>query len=597
PQNRVDLIFEIDEGQVTTVERISFVGNRRYSDGRLRETIQTKESRWYRFLSTDDIYDPDRMSFDRELLRKFYLASGYADFRVVSAVAELTPDREGFYITFTIDEGERYRFGDIDVVSQIRGVDTEELKSKLTTEKGEWYDADKVENSINALTDAIGNLGYAFVDIRPRINRDREAKTVGVTYEIQEGPRVYVERINIAGNVRTLDKVIRREFRLVEGDAFNTAKLRRSRQRIRNLGFFEKVEVNNVPGDSPDRTIVNVEVQEKSTGELSFGVGFSSSDGALADISMRERNLLGRGQDLRLSFTLSQRRQQVDLSFTEPYFLDKNLSAGTDIFRIRRNFQRESRFDQKTTGFTLRSGYQITEALGQTIRYTLRQDEIDNISSNASRTIKEQQGTTLTSLVGQDLLYDKRDDKFDPTEGYFVRYNTDVAGAGGPVKFLRNRLSAGYYYPVADEWVTSLSGEVGYIDGFSQDVRIQHRFAVGGDNLRGFANSGIGPRDRGTGDALGGNEFFTGSAELTFPTGLPKELGLKGKLFSDFGTLTKIDNPGPEIADEASIRVSLGAGLVWRSPFGPVRINLAKPIRRENFDKTELFRFSFGSRF
>ncbi|MGQ0664342.1 MAG: outer membrane protein assembly factor BamA [Pseudomonadota bacterium] len=597
PQNRVDLIFEIDEGPVTSVRRINFVGNRRFSDGRLRDAIQTKESRWYRFLSTDDTYDPDRLSFDRELLRKFYLANGYADFRVVSAIAELTPEREGFYITFTIEEGERYRFGEIDVISQIRDLGVEELKGKVTTKAGDWYDADRVEASINALIDAVGTQGYAFVDIRPRINRDREAKTVGVTYEVQEGPRVYVERINITGNVRTLDKVVRREFRLVEGDAFNTAKLRRSRQRIRNLGLFEKVEVTNVAGDTPDRTVINVEVREKSTGELSFGVGYSTTDGALGDIGIRERNLLGRGQDLRLGLTVSQRRQQIDLSFTEPYFLDKNMSAGFDLFRVVRDQRRESSFDQRTTGFGLRTGYQITETLRQTLRYTLREDEVVNVQPNASRFVREQAGSTVSSIFGQELLYDRRDDRFDPTEGYYLRLANDLAGAGGNVAFHRSRFGAGTYYPVDDEWVAGLTGEVGYMAGFGERTRIQHRFYLGGENLRGFASAGTGPRDIVTQDSLGGNEFFAGSAELSFPTGLPKELGIRGKLFSDFGTLNDPDSSGPEIRDTDLIRVSVGVGAQWRSPFGPIRVSFAKAVRKESFDRTELFRFSFGSRF
>jgi outer membrane protein insertion porin family len=597
PQNRVDLVFEISEGQVTGVRRINFVGNQRFSDGRLREVIQTRESRWWRILSTDDTYDPDRLSFDRELLRKFYLANGYADFRVVSAVAELTPDREGFYITFTIEEGDRYKFGKIDVNSKLRDLNVDVLRSTLTTEAGAWYDADKVEGSINALTDAVGSRGYAFVDIRPRINRDRDAKTVDVTYEIQEGPRVYVERINITGNVRTLDKVIRREMRVAEGDAFNTAKLRRSRQRIRNLGFFDRVEVNNVPGDQPDRTVVNVEVQERSTGEISFGVGFSTADGALADISLRERNLLGRGQDLKLGFTVSQRRQEVDLSFTEPYFLDKNLSAGFDVFHITRDFQRESSFDQKNVGFTLRTGYQITEPLRQTLRYTLREDTIENVSSDASRFIKEQEGTTLSSIIGQELLYDQRDDRFDPTEGYYLRLVNDLAGLGGDVSYLRNRFGAGGYYPVADEWVASLTGELGYIVDFGEPIRIQNRFFIGGETLRGFASAGIGPRDITTDDALGGREYAIGTAQLTFPSGLPKELGIRASVFSDFGVLRNSDTTGPEVVDVDSIRVSLGVGAVWRSPFGPIRVSVAQPVRKEPFDKKELFRFSFGSRF
>ncbi|HEX2116050.1 MAG TPA: outer membrane protein assembly factor BamA [Alphaproteobacteria bacterium] len=597
PQNRVDLVFEISEGQVTGVERINFVGNQRFSDGRLREVIQTRESRWWRILSTDDTYDPDRISFDRELLRKFYLANGYADFRVVSAVAELTPDREGFYITFTIEEGERYKFRTIDVISRLRDLNVDELRRRLTTVSEDWYDADKVEQSINALTDAVGSLGYAFVDIRPRINRDRDAKTVDVTYEIQEGPRVYVERINITGNVRTLDKVIRREMRLAEGDAFNTAKLRRSRQRIRNLGFFERVEVTNVPGDAPDRTVVNIEVQERSTGEVSFGVGFSTADGALADISLRERNLLGRGQDLKLGLTVSQRRQEVDLSFTEPYFLDRNLSAGFDVFHITRDFQRESRFDQENVGFTLRTGYQITEPLRQTLRYTLREDTIENVSPDASRLIREQIGSTLSSIVGQELLYDQRDDRFDPTDGYYVRLINDFAGFGGDVTYLRNRFGAGGYYPIADEWVASLTGELGYIADFGESIRIQNRFFIGGETLRGFASAGIGPRDITTGDALGGREYAIGTAQLTFPSGLPKELGIRANVFSDFGMLRDPDTTGPEVVDVDTIRVSLGVGAVWRSPFGPIRVSLATPVRKEPFDETELFRFSFGSRF
>ncbi len=597
PQNRVDLVFEINEGQVTSVRRINFVGNRQFSDGTLRDVIRTRESRWWRILTTDDTYDPDRLSFDRELLRKFYLANGYADFRVVSAVAELSPDREGFYITFTIEEGERYRFGTIDVISRIRELEPESLRSMVTTEPGDWYNADEVEASITALTEAVGNLGYAFVDVRPHINRDREQRTIDVTYEVQEGPKVYVDRINIVGNVRTLDKVIRREMLLSEGDAFNTAKLRRSRQRIRNLGFFEKVEVTNVPGEAPDRTVINVEVQERATGELSFGVGYSTADGALGDVSIRERNLLGRGQDLRLGFLLSQRRQEIDLSFTEPYFLDRNLSAGFDLFRITRDFRRESSYDQESIGGTLRVGYQITEPLRQTLRYTLREDTIENIAANASRFIREQEGTTLSSIIGQELLYDQRDDRFDPTDGYYIRLANDLAGLGGDVSFLRNRIGAGTYYPLGDDWVASLTGEIGYIVDFGDPIPIQHRYFIGGETLRGFRTAGIGPRDIDTGDALGGREYAIGSAELTFPSGLPKELGIRAKVFTDVGTLRDPDVTGPEVADKDSIRMSIGFGLVWRSPFGPIRLSFATPVLKEDFDKDEVFRFSFGSRF
>jgi len=598
PQNRVDLVFEIEEGPVTAVRRISFVGNKRYGDSTLREAIQTKESRWYRFLTSDDTYDPDRLAFDRELLRRYYLARGYADFRVVSAVAELTPDREGFYITFTIEEGERYSFGELDVISRLRDVDVSTLKEKLTITSGEWYNADAVEASINALTDEIGSRGYAFVDVRPRINRDREKKTIDVTFEIQEGPRVYVDRINISGNVRTLDKVIRREIRLAEGDAFNTAKLRLSRQRIRNLGFFEKVDVTNVPGDAPDRTNVNVEVQERATGELSFGVGYSTSDGPLTDVVIRERNFLGRGQDLRLAFTLSTRRQEIDLSFTEPYLFDTNVAGGIDIFHRTRDYQRESSYDYKTTGFTLRTGFNYTENLRQTVRHTIRQDDISDVSDDASRYIKDQEGKTTSSITGHDIIYDRRDDRFDPTEGYYLGFGNDIAPGGiGDVAFFRTRVRAGVFYSLADEYVVSLTGEAGYIVGLGQDVRIQHRFFLGGENLRGFETAGVGPRDTSTDDALGGNQYFAGSVEMRFPTGLPKELGIRGSIFTDFGALTKVDDKGPDIADSGLVRVTVGVGMLWRSPFGPIRVSLAKPVVKEDYDKDELFRFTFGTRF
>jgi outer membrane protein insertion porin family len=601
PQNRVDLIFEINEGAVTGVKRISFIGNKRFSDSTLREVVRTTESRWWRIFSSDDNYDPDRVSFDRELLRKYYLSNGYADFRVVSAVAELTPDRDGFYITFTLDEGERYHFGDVEVVSHIKNLNSDDLKDIVTTAKGDWYNADEVEKSINELSNAVGSRGYAFVEVRPRINRDREKKTVSVTYEVQEGPKVYIERINITGNVRTLDKVIRREFLLVEGDAFNSAKMRRSRQRIQNLGFFEKVDVNNVPGDSPDQTVVNVDVKERSTGEISFGVGYSTADGALGDIGIRERNLLGRGQDLRLGFLISQRRQQIDLSYTQPYFLDRNMSAGFDLFDWTRNLQRISGYDEKSIGGTLRTGYNLTDTVHQNVRYTIRSDDLTNFSGAVSPYISAVTGNTVTSMLGQDLTYDRRDDRFDPRSGYFARMSNDLAGLGGDQQFFRTRIQAGEYYSIVEDWVASLTGDVGYIAGFGdQPVRISNRFFLGGDSLRGFQTGGVGPRDVATGSSLGGKELYSGSAELTFPTGLPKEIGIRGSFFSDFGALTKTGENtavGGPIFDTTAIRVSAGLGALWRSPFGPVKVSVAKPIRKEDFDRTELFRFSFGSRF
>jgi len=595
-QNRVDLVFEINEGDITEVRRIDFVGNKAFSDGDLRDEILTSESAWYRFLATTDTYDPDRLTVDREALRDFYLTEGYADFRVISAVAELSPDREAFFITFTVEEGERYKFGTIDLKTTLRDLDPESLREQLTTIEGEWYDASEVDTSVGNITDTLGNLGYAFVDVRPQVERDRENLLINLVYDVQEGPRVFVERIDIAGNVRTLDKVIRREFRLVEGDAFNTSKLRRTRQRIQNLGFFSMVDVQTIPSDSPDKLQVQVNVEEQSTGELTFGLGFSTSEGPLGDVGLRERNLLGRGQDLRLGFTISGKRSQIDLSFTEPYFLDKNLQAGFDIFRTETD-RDESSFDQKSIGFGLRAGYEFTEYLRHTVRYGLSQDEIFDIDSDASIAIKQQKGTTVSSVVGHTLAYDRRDSRFDPREGYYLSLSNDVAGLGGDVSYFRTRIGAAYYLPLDDDVTLGATAETGHVFGIDDDVRIIDNFSVGGANLRGFKNSGVGPRDVATEDSVGGNFFAVGSTELSFPLGLPEEYQIRGRVFSDFGTLYDSDLKGPTIVDEAALRMSVGGGITWRSPFGPLAIDMAVPVIKESYDETEFFRLSVGTRF
>ena len=597
PQNRVDVVFEVTEGPVTKVEKINIIGNKRFNDGQLRTVLATKEDRWYRMFSGNDTYDPDRLSFDRELLRRFYLSKGYADFRVVSGVAELAPDRSGFFITFTVDEGELYQFGAIDVRSELRDLPREQLFQFVKTETNENYNADQVEDTIQDLTFEVGKLGYAFIDIKPEIDRDRDKRLIDVTYVIDEGPRVYVERIQIAGNVRTLDRVVRREFELNEGDAYNTAKLRKSRRNIRGLGFFDKVEIKQEPGSTPDRTNILVDIEERSTGELTIGFGFSTLDAVLGDISIRERNLLGRGQDLRLGLSISTVRQQVDLSFTEPYFLGRNLAAGFDIFKVQNDRQNESSFDEDNLGFRLRSGFQIAENLRQSVRYELRQESIENIGTNASRFIRDQVGTRTVSSAGYTLTYDLRDDRLTPTRGYVIEFGQDLAGLLGSVRFLKTSLDYVYYYPVADQWVASLGLRQGYIVGLGQDVGIGDRFFVGGANFRGFQTGGIGPRDRATNDALGGNVFYVGTGELSFPLGLPNEFGILGRVFSEVGNLAQIDVAGPGLVDKGTVRLTSGVGVSWRSPFGPIRVDLALPILKENFDQDEAFRFSFGTRF
>ncbi len=597
-QNRVDLVFEINEGPKTGIDSINFIGNKIFSDGTLRDEITTIETAFWRFLVSTDTYDPDRLSFDRELLRRFYLSEGYADFRVLSAVAELTPDREGFIITFTVDEGERYKFATIGIMSTLRNLDPETLRGDLETEEGDWYDASAIEDSIDNLTERLSNLGYAFVDIRPRTDRDRENLIVNLVYDIQEGPKVFIERIDIQGNVRTLDRVIRREFRLAEGDAFNSAKLRRSRQRIQNLGFFETVEVNNEQGSTPDKTVITVDVEEQSTGDLTFGAGFSSTGGVLGNVGLRERNLLGRGQDLRLNFSISTQTSQLNLSFTEPYFLDRNLSAGFDAFRITTE-QDESSFEEERVGGSLRAGFDLTENTRQVWRYTLQQEDISNVDDDASLVIKDDEGKRLISSISQQATYDTRDSRFDPHEGTVLSLTTEFAGVGGDVRFIKNTLGGGYYVPITESVTGSVRSEVGHVMGLGQETRVGDRFFISPDSLRGFEFAGVGPRDADTDDALGGKQFYTGTVELSFPLGLPEEFQIRGRLFTDVGAAWDVDDvpSGVVVQDSKSPRVASGAGVSWISPLGPVLIDLGFPLVKEDFDETEVLRFSFGTRF
>ncbi len=597
-QNRVDLVFEIDEGDVTEVKTIRFVGNKKFDDDKLRSVISTKQTAWYRFLTSDDRYDEDRLSYDQELLRNYYLSRGYADFSVVSATAELSPDKKSFFLTFTVDEGERYKVAGTSIVSELRNFDTASLQPSVNFGAGDWYDADKVKQSVSAMTDHLGDLQFAFVNVKPDIQKDREKKEVLVIFSVSETPPVFVERVNINGNVRTMDKVLRREIEVVEGDPFNRSKVAKSEQNIKNLDYFENVKLDVKQGSAPDKTVIDVDVQEKSTGELSIGAGFSSTDGPLADFRIRERNLLGKGQDLLFATTIAGKRSEFDVSFTEPYFLDRDLSAGFDIFHISRDLQDESSYDQKRTGGALRMGYPLSENWRQTVKYQYEKNDIDNVDSDASRFIRDQEGLRTTSAVSQRLVYDTRDSMLLTTEGLYYWLDTEVAGLGGDAKYVSGRTGASYFYPVMDQVVVNALGEVGAITGYSNtDVEINERFFIGGSTLRGFERSGIGPRDSKTDDALGGNMFYRGSVEGSFPVGLPKEMGIKGHLFTDFGSLMDIDESGSSLLEEDSLRASAGVGLSWRSPFGPIRVDLAVPYLKEDFDEEEYFRFDFGTRF
>ncbi len=597
PQNRVNLLYEISEGQETEVRSVRFVGNREYNDRRLRKVVETKEAVWYRVLSTNTVYDPDRVTLDRELLRRFYLSEGFADFRVNSAVAELTPDRKDFFITYTVDEGVRYALGDIKVVAQLRDLKTEQIQSVVELEKGDWYDITEVDDAVDAITDKVGELGYAFVDVRPQVTRNRKTKQIDISFEVKEGARVFVERIDISGNVRTLDKVIRREFRLVEGDAFNSAKLRRSRQRLKDLAFFETVKLQQIPGSTPDKAIVKVEVEEKSTGSISIGAGFSTSAGAVAEFGLRERNFLGRGHKVALKLTAATERSQIDFSFTEPYLMDREIMAGFDVFHVRQDLQDTSSIDTSRSGFKLRAGYLITEELSQRWQYTIRKEKIDDVSSNASPLIQSNIGVEYVSEVGHTITLDERDSRINSTEGYVVSLTTDLAGLGGTLKHLRNTARSGYFYPIADEWVFHIGGKAGYVVGLGEDVHLQERYFIGGDDLRGFRSAGVGPRDGSTNDALGGEWMYTGTVMLTFPLGLPAEFGITGRIFTDFGSSGKIDPSDSNTKDTGSLRASSGVGLTWVSPLGPLGMDTGFPLAKEDFDVTEIFRLNFGAQF
>jgi len=596
-QNRVDLVFEINEGKWTEVQNIRFIGNKKYSDSRLRKVIRTRESRWYRYFSSDDNYDPDRLNLDRDLLRRFYMGNGYADFRVLSSVAELTPDRKNFFISFMVEEGERYAVGKVDFNIKLKDLKAETISEDIDMAQGDWYDAEQVEKIIGKLTNEISSLGFAFIDIRPQVKRNREKNTIDVTFEINEGPRLFVERINVDGNVRTSDEVIRREFRLVEGDAFNASKLRRSKQRLDNLDFFEKVTLEQVPGSEPDKTEINVGVEEKSTGALSLGFGFSTTDGPLFDVGLSERNLLGEGHNLSLKGVLSGRSSKLNLKYTEPYFLDRDIAAGFDLFHSARDNQDASSYSTEQSGGALRANYPITEELRQSWSYTLKKVRIEDVSSGASQLVKDAAGNEFVSMLTHGETYDKRDSSTLPTDGYILNMTNSFAGIGGTKRFFRNKISAQKYVPVYDQVVLSIGGGIGHVFGIGEEVGIFDRFFLGGDDLRGFATSGVGPRDSSTKDALGGEWIYHATSQVNFPIGLPEELGLSGKLFTDLGSTGQLNSGSTSVNDTSSLRLSVGTGLDWASPFGPIGIDFGFPILKESFDQTETMRVNFGTRF
>ncbi len=616
PQNRVDLIFEITEGPTTGVKRINFIGNNEFSDRRLRAQLATKESSWYKVFSSNDNYDPNRLEYDREQIRTFYTDRGFADFRVVSAVAELTPDQKDFYITFTLDEGDEYTWGDISVDTELESLNEDALLSLIRIKEGDIYRSSEVEDTIDTLTYAAGASGYAFVDIQPQIKRNRETKTVDLVFAMQEGPRVYIERIDIVGNTTTLDHVIRREMELVEGDAFNRILLERSRNRVRALRFFEEVEITEVQGATPDRAVVIVDVTEQPTGELSFSAGYSSADAFLVDFSVTQRNLRGRGQLLRFVVRASSNRQEIDLRFTEPRFLGRNLAAGIEIFNVSNDYLSEAGFRSTRIGGQGTLAFRLTEYTSLSGRYALRREKVECTSTLVftNPTLCLQDNNRLSSTLGYTFGWDRRNDPITPTRGFDMFLTQDFAGIGGDVKYLRTEINANGYYGIFKDVIASLNLNGGFITGWGgEPVQINDRFFKGSSTFRGFDNAGIGPRVVDPTDplypnrrynALGGNAYGIASAEVSFPLGIPTllgslflEAGTVGLLDEEFKTINDPTRPGLIVEDSLAIRSIVGASVFWESPFGPIRFDFTQPISKEYYDETKSFQFTTSTRF
>jgi outer membrane protein insertion porin family len=639
---RVDVVFDIAEGDKTGIKSIDFVGNKAFSSGRLRDQMATTESNLLSFLKSSDVYDPDRISSDLELIRRLYLKHGYADFRVVNTDVQFDQASNGYRVTITVDEGQQYKVGDVRVDSRIPDIDSERLRRLVKTSPGTTYNSEEVEKSLQAITTDVMGKGYAFSQVRPQGNRDPATATIGITYVVEEGPRVYIERINVVGNTRTRDNVIRREFDLGEGDAYNKILVDKAERRLNNLGYFKNVRITNEPGSTPDRVIVTVNVEDQPTGQFAVSGGYSTSDGFIGEVSVSESNFLGRGQYVRVAGSYGQYSQGVEFSFTEPYFMDRRIAAGFDLFSKQSDNTRYSYYENKMTGGTLRVGLPLTDEAAVLFRYSLYQQDVTIpntikkpyndcwyslaptypftypaclYNGEASLALKEAQGTSITSLVGYTLSYNTLDNVKNPRSGYYVEFKQDFAGLGGDSRYIRTTGEARYYHEIMDDFVGMLKVQGGNV--FGSDLRITDQFFLGPSLVRGFAPSGIGPRDAADpkNNALGGTTYFGGTAEVQFPLPVvPREFGMKGAFFADAGTLFGYKGPknfagiAPSpvaagypttisVIDNSGIRSSVGASLLWQSPLGPIRFDYAYPITKDKYDQTQYFRFSGGTSF
>jgi len=604
-KGRVDLIFQINEGPRTEVSQITFVGNKAYSNYRLSNVISTKESGLFGWIKTSDNYSPEKLSADQEALRRFYYNHGYADFRVVSATADFDRQQNSFFLTFTVDEGERYKYGDIKVETTLPDLNADDLKALALTRTGSTYSAAEVDKSLEAITTAVAAKGYAFVQVRPRGDRDYANRTIAVTYFVDEGARAYIERINIIGNDRTRDYVIRREFDIGEGDAYNQVLIEKAERRLKNLGYFQNVRIWSEQGSSVDKVIVNVQVDDKPTGEVSIGAGYSTSNGILAELSLTEKNFLGRGQYVRASVSKGittdgkSGDSSYELSFTEPYLFDRRLEGGFDVYR--RNYSDGDNgvhpYDETNTGGKIRFGVPINDDTTLGLFYEGYQQEISGVQSAYSSFVTP--GDRFISIVGASLTYNTVDDYAFPRNGVYAQIKQEFAGVGGDATFLRTTGRVEYYKELVEDWdlIGHVGAKGGAMFGLDGDLETIDQFQVGGSVIRGFEANGIGPRDA-SGYALGGRYFMAASAETIFPVPfVPQEYGFWGSLFADAGTLWSSDRTTATSDNGLALRASVGAGLVWQSPFGLLRADFAYPVMKEDTDRTQVFRFSGGTKF
>jgi outer membrane protein insertion porin family len=615
PQRRVDLIFEINEGPKSGILGINFQGNSQFSANDLRDVVVTKESHWYKFFESNDNYDPDRVEYDREQLRKFYRNRGYYDFRVVSSIAELSPDQNGFALTYTIDEGAKYKFGKLTVQTELKKLNPDILRALLPIRTGQLYEDQLIEKATDALTFAAGSAGFAFVDVRPQYHSNPATHTVDVTFDVKEGPRVYIDRIDIVGNTATLDYVIRREMSLSEGDAYNRVLVDQSKNKIKALGFFKDVDITTTPGTEPDRTNLLVKVTEQPTGQLSASAGYSSVDQLVVDLGFSQSNFRGRGQDVRARVEIGSLTQDIDFSFTEPHLFNRNLAAGFDLYATRYNFTQYASYQSASAGGGVHLGFPLTVNSSMNVRYTLRTDDVivaNNLCVPGAELVSvvlcDQRGSYVTSSFGYSVRLDKRNDPQIPTRGYYLDLSQDVAGFGGTVHYVRTEWDGGWYHGFAKNLVLSLTTSGGYIDGWGADsIRIGDRFYRGGDTFVGFQLAGIGPRDTQFGDALGGKLYLLGEVQQTFPNYLPEQYGIQTALIADVGTLGLLDRsskfnpltnaPLTTVRDDLGLRASVGISVRWKSPLGPLRFDLAEPVAKEPYDVTQIFRFSTNTKF